>query len=196
MVSMTGILEAIAVRLRSMVALRRARATTLRNLGTRPIERVLVICHGNIYRSPFVAELLRGPPLNLKQVRSAGFHTKVDRESPVRHQAMSMELGVSLQDHRSSLVRTEDLQWADIIVLMDRYNWVRLDRLDADPGKIVWMGALTDGPIEIPDPYHLGDEDARKVLARLKEGTERLTRLLDASNSTWRATAGADRSGC
>ena len=178
-----GIPDAISSRIRSRLAMRRARAETLRNLSARAVERVLVVCHGNIYRSPFVAELLRRSPLALKQVGSVGFHPRGDRQSPARHQAMCADFGVSLQNHRSAVVSATDLQWADIIILMDRYNWVRLVRLGADSSKLVWIGALTDGPVEIPDPYHLGDEEARRVLGRLKAGTETLIRMLDKGGS-------------
>ena len=91
---------------------------------------------------------------------------------------MSRDFGVSLEQHRSCLVSFADLQWADIIVLMDRYNWVRLKRLGADPHKLVWIGALTEGSVEIPDPYHLDDQAARAVLERLKAGTEVLARRM------------------
>ncbi len=167
---------AVVIRVRSWLAVRGAHASTSTNLAAQRVDKVLVICHGNIYRSPFVAELLRASRAGISQIRSAGFHTKVGRESPARHQAMSLEFGVSLEHHRSSLVSVADLQWADIIVLMDRYNWVRLARLGADPRKLVWIGALTDGPVEIPDPYHLDDREARTVLERLKAGSDALTR--------------------
>jgi protein-tyrosine phosphatase len=169
---------AVSIRICSWLALRAARAATASNLAPRRIERVLVICHGNIYRSPFVAELLRSSQTGVDQIRSAGFHLKVGRQAPARHQAMSRDLGVSLEQHRSCLVSGADLQWADIIVLMDRYNWVRLTRLGADPRKLVWIGALTDGSVEIPDPYHLDDQQARAVLERLKACTEALARRM------------------
>ena len=179
MSSLSNILDAISARIRCHLAMRRARSETLRNLSARPIECILVVCHGNIYRSPFVAELLRQSPLAFKQVRSAGFHPRADRQSPVRHQVMCKEFGVSLQEHRSSVISAADLPEADIIILMDRYNWIRLVRLGASPTKLVWIGALTDDSVEIPDPFNLGDDEARRVLVRLKMGTEALIQLLD-----------------
>ncbi|MBK9253798.1 MAG: hypothetical protein IPM70_18765 [Proteobacteria bacterium] len=103
------------------------------------MERVLVVCHGNIYRSPFVAELLRRSPWRWKQIRICGFHPRGRPSIPRAPSGMCADFGVSLQNHRSSVVSAADLQWADIIILMDRYNWVRLARLGADLQS--WSGS-------------------------------------------------------
>jgi protein-tyrosine phosphatase len=184
---LSSMMHAALVRLRSRVALLRARSDTRRNLSGRRIDSILVICHGNIYRSPFVEALVRQSPLRPGAIRSAGFHPVGGRHSPQRHQDMSREFGVALQEHVSSVVSSDDLQRADIIVLMDRYNWVRLRKLGAQPQKLVWIGALTSGPVEIPDPYHLDDAAARKVLARLQAGTAELIRILGSHGSSSRS---------
>ena len=113
------------------------------------------------------AEALRQALPGALEVRSAGFHAKTGRPSPEAHVRMSQSVGVDLSAHRSSLVSADDLAWADLIVFMDRHNWARLRELQAPEAKLLWLGGLMPGDVEIPDPYGLGPEAARAVVDRL-----------------------------
>lgn len=166
-------LKAIRTRLAVRRAMASARADNARALS-KPIRRVLVMCYGNIYRSPFVAEALRAALPGQLEVRSAGFHAKTGRPSPEAHVRMSQSLGVDLAAHRSSLVSGEDLAWADLVVFMDRHNWARLRDLGAPADKLLWLGGLEPGDVEIPDPYGLDPEAARAVVDRLAACTAAL----------------------
>jgi protein-tyrosine phosphatase len=134
-------IRALELRLATRRALRAAKSQSQAALARGGIRRVLVLCHGNIYRSPFVAGMLEASCPEL-EVRSAGFHHRPGRASPDSHIKMSAALGVSLGSHRSALVTAEDAAWADLIVLMDRHNWARLRRLGVSGEKVVWLGAL------------------------------------------------------
>lgn len=155
-------------------ARRGARSATRRRLQAGSMRRLLVVCYGNIYRSPFVARYLRDKLGARVEIRSAGFHPVTDRESPPRHVTMSKALGIDLADHRSRLVTPDDLVWADTIVLMDAKNWQLLVEAGADPAKFVWLGALQEGPVEVADPYQLHEEAARRVLQRMLACSEAL----------------------
>lgn len=146
----------------------RARPDSSRRLGSTANRRILVLCYGNIYRSAFVAEYLRSKAKIPAEVRSAGFHPVAGRPSPPRHIEMCREFDVELEYHRSSIIVPADLEWADVIVIMDRKNWVQVRRTGARQNKLVWLGALdTVGRVEISDPYRMDDADARRLLARL-----------------------------
>jgi protein-tyrosine phosphatase len=167
------VLKAIRTRLAVRRAMASARDDNARALA-KPIRRVLVMCYGNIYRSPFVAESLRQALPGALEVRSAGFHAKIGRPSPEAHVRMSQSVGVDLSSHRSSLVSADDLAWADLIVIMDRHNWARLRDLQAPADKLLWLGGLMPGDVEIPDPYGLSPEAARAVVDRLAACTTSL----------------------
>jgi protein-tyrosine phosphatase len=171
------VIRAIRLRLAVRRALAAARTGSLHAVSSRPVRRVLVLCYGNIYRSPFAAEALRAAVPSL-EVRSAGFHRREGRPSPDAHVHMSGELGVDLSAHRSRVVTRDDLDWADLIVFMDRHNWAKLLELRAAPGKLVWLGALAPGDVEIPDPYGHGESEARAVIERLKACTAALADAL------------------
>jgi protein-tyrosine-phosphatase len=160
-------LQTLRLRMRANRALRDARTSSLKVLGERRGTHILVVCHGNIYRSALVGEYLRLALGRAFQVRSAGFHPVSDRPAPERHVAMSELAGVDLRAHRSCVVSKEQLAWADLIVLMDRRNWVSLQRAGADAAKFCWLGALSAGPVEIPDPYGADDAAAQAIIDRL-----------------------------
>jgi protein-tyrosine-phosphatase len=172
-----NILRALQGRLLTYRALWSARRLTHNNL-LRPARRVLVICYGNIYRSAFLAAYLSQQAQGQIEVRSSGFHKKTGRPSPDRHIAMSSEVGVDLSQHRSSRVTSEDIEWADIVVAMDRHNWHALWLMDTPSHKIIWAGALTKGSVEIGDPYQLTDQAAKQTIDRLREAGDGLLKRL------------------
>jgi protein-tyrosine phosphatase len=168
--------RALTLRWRHRRALAGARAATARRLAAGPMRRVLVICYGNICRSAFVHVYLRERHADANlELRSAGFHAREGRETPAGHRALIREAcGVDMSAHRSVRVSEADLAWADTIVLMDRANWEHLRQAGAAPEKLVWLGALDDGPLEIEDPYSLPEPAARSVFLRLSRCATRL----------------------
>jgi len=172
---MTRFLRALSRRWRAFIALRRARASSRVRLEAGPVQRILVVCYGNIYRSPLLAAYLRTSLADTAVVRSVGFHPRGGRASPERHVQMCAELGVDLAPHRSAVIEHADLVWADTVILMDRHNWDALHAMGAGPEKLVWAGCLHERGPEIPDPYGHSEEAARRVVRTLLESGERLT---------------------
>jgi protein-tyrosine phosphatase len=154
-------------RLLARITLCRARRHSLSTLEDSRPSRILIVCHGNIYRSAFVGEWLKGRMPDGVQVRSAGLYPVPRRPSPARHVAMARLYGVELSRHASTVIESPDLSWADIVVLMDRKNWIGLRRIGAGPKKLVWLGAFGPGKVEIEDPFQMDDAGASALLDRL-----------------------------
>ena len=118
-------------------ALREAPRQTAATLDGAPIGRLLVLCHGNIFRSPFVstylAMLLRERGLDI-DIETAGFHPHPGRPSPASYVEQCLALGVDLSEHRSREVNVDMTREADAIVIMDARNWMLLSRLDPGAG--------------------------------------------------------------
>lgn len=130
-------------------------------------RRVLVVCYGNIYRSPFVASRLavENPNLNL---RSAGFHRREGRQVETDFQAIARaDYGIDLSGHRSKLLTPDDLAWADLVLIMDGHNYRLMHELfPAALGRTIWLGAVTPAtPVIIRDPYGL-DTSMQTEIAR------------------------------
>lgn len=152
---------------------RMARRTSLaRARKLRDARRVLVLCHGNICRSAYAGRVLEGS----REIRSAGFYDVPNRETPQDFQRVALRHGVDLSSHRSRVVSDDDVSWADVVVIMDLRNFTHFrERFPKDTDKVVWLGALDGGAIEIDDPYGLGDEAAERVLSRIDACLARLT---------------------
>ncbi len=176
--------SAIAWRIRCRRAALTARRDSWIVLEAGSLRKLLVVCYGNIYRSPYAARLLGDRLGPTYEVRSCGFHRVADRPSPPAHVEMSLQSGVDLRTHRSAILAVADLQWADAIVLMDRHNWQALRKLGADPGKLIWLGALDDGGADIADPYGKPDEDARRLMHRVHRCTEALAAAILARRNS------------
>lgn len=154
-----------------MAATATARRCSVARLRGRPIRRLLVVCHGNIYRSAFVGQYLLQHLSALVSVRSGGFHPVAGRLAPERHVSYSRRYGVDLREHRSAVVGPHDVEWADAIVLMDSRNWQALMNLRAPRDRLIWLGVLDGVGVEIPDPDRLSDDDAAAVVDRLHRCT-------------------------
>ena len=96
------------------------RRKALEALRERPQPRsLLVVCHGNICRSPFAAALLvrELTPLGV-DVQSGGF-IGFKRPAPAEAIAAAQRHGVDLTTHRSRPVTADVARAADLIVVMD-----------------------------------------------------------------------------
>lgn len=174
--------EALWRRLLHQWALFRARRQSLaRTTGRRP-RRLLVLCYGNIYRSPFVAAWLGAKLAGQPgfEIRSAGFHPVPARPSPRDYVRRVSDYRIDLESHRSRLVEPADLDWAEAIVIMDRYNWERLRSSGSViQGKIIWLGAFAaTGKVEIEDPYALPPPRVQAVVEQMRAAADGLVRRL------------------
>jgi protein-tyrosine phosphatase len=149
------------------------------------LERILVLCYGNIYRSPLAAAYLARTLCDSAgcQIRSAGFHPRAGRESSedfVRH--VLHRTGLDLSAHRSSLVSVQDLEWAQMVVIMDRHNWHALAKASGGSdtmSRVLWLGALrATGPVEIGDPYGRSEDVMAQIVEDVVESAERLGRVV------------------
>jgi protein-tyrosine phosphatase len=164
---------ALRRRVRAWRAVRVARESTQARFAGAQVRRVLVVCYGNIYRSPLFGEILRAEAGDVIEVRSAGFHPKTGRASPPPYVEMCARRGFALAPHRSAAVTPDDLRWADTIVLMDRHNWGALEGAGADPAKLVWAGALSEGTVEIEDPYGRPAPEVDRIIGQLESSARR-----------------------
>jgi protein-tyrosine-phosphatase len=154
-------------KLRGLRASLQSRASTKAVMSTNPLRRLLVVCHGNIHRSPFAAAVLGKSLAGFSEVRSSGLHRQPGRPCPPGWLAQASACGVDLSTHLSTAIGAADLAWADAVVLMDRRNWLALTESYGDSAKLVWLGAF-DGEGDIPDPYGRTEEEGRRIMRRLQ----------------------------
>jgi len=121
----------------------------------RDAHRLLVICLGNILRSPFAAAYLRGKLADRVEIREGGYLPKTDRPTPELAVQVAASLGVDLAEHRSRAFSNDDLDWADVILCFDEDNYDHLcERLSGKADKVWPLGTVFDGKSPwIADPY-------------------------------------------
>lgn len=99
---------------------------------------------------------------------------------------MAARRAIELRTHRSAVLTGDDVRWADTIVIMDRHNWLALEEFGGAAGKIIWLGALAAGPLEIADPYLLGDAAAERILDQMQAAASALVARIRAGSEAVR----------
>lgn len=135
-------------------------------------DRILVVCTGNICRSP-MAEILLQQQLQQAgrsvEVRSAGVGALVNYPADAPAQARMQTRGLELETHRARQFTPELARWTDLILVMDATH--REAVLDIEPaarGKTFLLGHWIGGK-EVPDPYKQPEEVYIQVLDLIDE---------------------------
>jgi protein-tyrosine-phosphatase len=149
-----------------------------------PIRRVLVLCHGNICRSPF-AEVLLAARLPDCEVRSGGLHAGDANPADPSAIACAERMGVSLAAHRSTPVGPELLGWADLVLVMQGSHVAEIERRwPRFAGRVRLLGDyLSEPPHVLPDPYGHDAPVFDRVFARLRSAVEVLAARIDAQRA-------------
>jgi protein-tyrosine phosphatase len=161
----------------------RRRLTGEPPLPAGPIRTVLLICQGNICRSPFAERRLARHSPNL-EVKSAGLDTRAGSPAPQGAIRTAQRFGVDLGDHaaRSLDLEPELLRWADLIVGMQGRHTTQLSRnWGIAPGKIRLLGDfLPSPPHAIDDPWGESDDVFAAAFARIEDAVQRLAKAIQS----------------
>ena len=132
----------------------------------------LVLCHGNIMRSPTAAAMLRRRFGERVIVRSGGLHARPGRPAEARAIIAAKELGLALSDHGAAAVTADSVEAADVIIVMDYRNEATLlTRFPTAADRVVLLGRYRPSradSAEIPDPYHGTLDDVRRSFADIR----------------------------
>jgi protein-tyrosine-phosphatase/biotin carboxylase len=174
---------------RRLPALRRMRAQRSRGrfaarLAPQPGRklRLLVLCFGNICRSPFAAALLARELAAARpdiEVLGGGFLAKENRQSPDTAIAQAAVLGIDLAPHRSRFVTDADLEAADAILVFDAQNIGELSKRGMKAAdRAFLLGDFATDPGEIEDPYGQSAETFRDTYQRITTSVAAIVALL------------------
>jgi protein-tyrosine phosphatase len=146
------------------------------------IKRVLVVCMGNICRSPTAEAVLRAEfaKANLDiEVDSAGTENYHIGDPPdlrsIRH---ARTRGYELSHLRARQVKASDFEQFDLILAADSLNLSVLTR--RCPKEHVHKLSLFLDGAPLPDPYYGEAEDFEKVLDLVEQRAVELTKQLGA----------------
>src|SRR2546426_946362 len=166
--------------------LRRRKALEALRGRPRPTT-LLVVCHGNICRSPIAAALLVGAlaPLGI-DVQSAGFVGSTG-PPPAKALVAAQRHGVDLTGHQSRLVTADVARAADLIVVMDStQRRLVCERFGRRPSYVIVLGDLDPGLAEtrtIRDPVDQAQDVFDQVYERISRCVRKLATVLGAATA-------------
>lgn len=148
-------------------------------------QKVLMVCLGNICRSPMAHGLLEHKVKELGLsvlVDSAGTGAYHVGEAPDPRSIQKMQqYGVNISHQRARQFIADDLEVFDHIFAMDTNNYrniINLSQGDADNVRLMMDLAYPGEDMSVPDPYYGGEDGFENVYRLLDEATDRLIELL------------------
>jgi protein-tyrosine phosphatase len=144
--------------------------------------RVLLVCMGNICRSPLAEVIMsdRARRLGLEEkfvFASRGMMSwNIGCGADPRSMATAACHGLDLRDHLARQLRVRELDHWDWFVAMDHSNRLDLLAFGISSERVLMMRQFEDGPagLEVPDPYNDANGGFEKVFSMLEANAEAL----------------------
>lgn len=146
--------------------------------------RILMVCLGNICRSPLAEGILKDKVKKASlgwEVDSAGIGDWHTGELPdQRSISTARQHNIDITDQRARQIRKEDLHSFDLILAMDDSNLRQIQLLAKqvqNPTAQIEMILNYSSPGKnhsVPDPYYGGMDGFEKVFKMLDEATDRI----------------------
>jgi protein-tyrosine-phosphatase len=121
--------------------------------------KVLVLCHGNVNRSPLCEAVLKQYRKQELYVISAALKEwkRPERATKKMRDAARKRHDIELRDHRSQPIDEQMIDEADYIVYMDQGNRKRLERFPGAVRKAIPLGRYSELPDrgksgQLPEP--------------------------------------------
>ena len=138
---------------------------------------MLVVCHGNICRSPLAGAVLSSR-LGSERVRDCGLKTHPGQICAKKIREYADREGYDLSDHRATQVTPGDVEWADIILFMDGGNYRRLQQLPGAEEKSCCLASYIEQE-RLADPAFISKgQKLEELLAQVVRAAEQAGREL------------------
>jgi len=139
-------------------------------------KKILIVCIGNICRSPFAEALLKKNLATSEfDIRSAGLHALVGHPADEQMLAIGDRLSLNMHEHQAQNLKDAHVRWADVILVMEKtQRQVLLERFPMARGKVF----LIHEQRAVPDPYRKTQEHFDEAAQLLIEACANWTDML------------------
>jgi protein-tyrosine phosphatase len=159
-------------------------------MSAKPKLRVLMVCMGNICRSPTAEGVLRhkleaaglAQRVEVDSAGTHGYHVGAPPDERSQHHAR--QRGYDLSSLRARRVGAADFERFDLVLAMDEDNLEHLEAI-CPPHlrsrlQLLMSHAPASGSIVVPDPYYGGVEGFEQVLDYVESACDGLVARLRA----------------
>jgi len=147
--------------------------------------KILMVCLGNICRSPLAEGILKSKiDLSKHEVASAGTgHWHVGDSPDPRSIEVAKKHGLDITDQKGKQFSTYDFEIYDHIFVMDNSNYhdvIKLAKTEKEKQKVhrILNEIFPGENVDVPDPYHGGDDGFEKVYQMLDQACEAIAARL------------------
>ena len=151
--------------------------------------KILMVCLGNICRSPLAEGILASKlPKDLFVVDSAGTGSwYVDRNPDERSIAVAKKNGLNISNQKGRQFKTSDFDTFDYIYVMDSSNYNDVIALtkkqeQKDKVQLILNELFPAENVDVPDPYYGLPNGFNTVFEMLDEATEVIAKKLIAKH--------------
>jgi protein-tyrosine phosphatase len=150
------------------------------------MTKILMVCLGNICRSPLAEGILKAKLFRANVViDSAGtgaYH--IDQKPDNRSIAVAQINGIDITNQRARKFLVEDFDEFDLIYVMDRANYrdvisIARNKEDIDKVKMILNEVFPNENLDVPDPYLGGDYGFKNVYKMLDEACEIIAKKIN-----------------
>lgn len=144
------------------------------------LNRVLIVCVGNICRSP-VAQFALHQRLPALEVQSAGLAAVVGSDMSSEARMVAESHGIPCPPHQARQLTVEMCRWADLILVMEHSHRRDVSRMFPEMrGKTFLLGALmSQSGVDVPDPHGQKTEVFERVHGLISSAVDSWAQKLD-----------------
>lgn len=142
-------------------------------------DSILVVCTGNICRSP-IGERYLQKMLPGKKIGSAGVGALKDHAADESAASIAMKHSLSLEGHKGKQFTSSLARQYDLILAMEQSHIEQISRIAPEArGKTMLFGQWI-GKRDIPDPYRKSEEAFSSVYDLIEQAGKRWAEKLGA----------------
>jgi protein-tyrosine phosphatase len=147
---------------------------------------ILMICLGNICRSPLAEGLMRSK-LNFTKfmVDSAGTSNGHKGQAPDKRSiAVARKNGIDISQQKSRQLVKRDFKVYDYLYVMDGSNYLDVIAMASDEEEMkkvikIMDEVFPDENLDVPDPYYGGSQGFENVYRMLDQATDLIRKKID-----------------